>query len=293
MEPEMNLTPKCLLQIKQQYPDLSGKYKDIADYILASPEKIIRNKVKQIAIDCNCDDSLIIRFCQKIGYSGFSELKMSIAAEFMPVDIKGIEEEKHSEGSFGKVLNNFLNSNSKVMHDTASLLNETDVKRAVEQLSKASKIFLVGSGASGLVASDAQVKLLRLGYNAVYNHDTELSRMLCGLMSSEDVILAISFSGETSSICEIASMAKERGTPVISISNFPNSRLCTLSDIKLLTASDETVFRLGAMSSRMAQFLIIDFLIIYMALHNMDKSEENVLRTHRMIDKSKKASEKF
>lgn len=275
----MKATPQCLLKIRQVYPDLNGKYRDVADYILANPEKIVRHKVKEVAQDCNCDDSQIIRFCQKIGYSGFSDLKMSIAAEFMPVPI-----EAGPEDSFDRVRQDFLANNHKAMHDTVGLLREEEIARAAELLVKAKKVYLLGSGASGLVAMDLHVKLLRLGFNAVYHQDSGLNRMLFGLIDPDDAVVALSFSGENREVCELAEAAAKKKAPVIGLTNFPTSRLARLSTVALLTASDEKVFRLGAMTSRIAQLLVCDFLIIQLALQNMDRSEENVLRTHEMIN---------
>ncbi|MDD5697404.1 MAG: MurR/RpiR family transcriptional regulator [Victivallaceae bacterium] len=283
----MNITPKCILQIKRLYPELTGKYKDIADYILANPEKIIRHKVKDIAGDCNCDDALIIRFCQKIGYSGFSEFKMSIATGFLPVRLDIADKEFSPEYSFLKLKRNFLDNNLKALHDTLGHLEEETIKQAVQILSRATKIYLFASGNSGIVAEDIEIKLMRLGFNAIFHQDAEFSKIFMGLCNPDDAILAISFSGETASVCGLAAIAGKKGVPVIAITNYPNSRLTGLADVTLLTASDEKIFRLGPMTSRIAQYYIIDFLIINLALENMERAEEYIVRTHEMIRKDK------
>jgi DNA-binding MurR/RpiR family transcriptional regulator len=283
----MNITPKCILQIKRLYSGLTGKYKDIADYILAKPENIIRCKVREIAKDCNCDDALIIRFCQKVGYSGFSDFKTSIAAEFMPVKLNIKEKEFQPEDSFAKLKQNFLDNNVKTLHDTIGLLEKQTVKDAVKILSGAKTIYLLASGISGVVAEDIQIKLMRLGFKAVFHQDVEFSRILMGLCGKDDAVLAISFSGETANVCELAAIAGKRNIPIVSVTNCPNSKLVKLSDVALFTASDEKIFRLGAMTSRIAQYFIIDFLIINMVMENMERTEDYILRTHEMISKDK------
>lgn len=284
----MNVTPKCILQIKHIYPELTGKYKNIADYILENPGKIVQYKVKEIAKNCNCDNALIVRFCQKIGYSGFSDFKMSIASEFLPIKIDITDKEFSQGDSFAKLKQNFLRNNVKVLNDSVSLLREEDIKQAVEMLSNANKIYLLAMGASGIVAADTQIKLMRLGFNSVFNQDVEFSKILLGLCNNNDAVLAISFSGETENVCEMVAAVKEKDVPIISVTNYPNSKLARLSDINLLTASDEKVFRLGAMTSRIAQCLIIDFLIINMSLGNMERTEENIFRTYKMINSKKR-----
>ena len=283
----MNITPKCILQIKRLYSGLTGKYKDIADYILANPENIIRYKVREIAKDCNCDDALIIRFCQKIGYSGFSDFKTSIAADFMPVKLSMKEKEFLPEDSFAELKQNFLDNNVKTLHDTIGLLEKETVKNAVKILSGADTIYLLASGISGVVAEDIQIKLMRLGFKVVFHQDVEFSKILMGLCNRNDAVMAISFSGETENVCEMAEIAQKKKIPVIAVSNCPASKLAELADVNLFTASDEKIFRLGAMTSRIAQYFIIDFLIINMVLENMERTEEYILKTHEMISKNK------
>ena len=92
--------------------------------------------------------------------------------------------------------------------------------------------------------------------------------MMFGLANPGDVLLAISFSGENKTVCELARMAKEKKNFVAGITNFPNSNLAKIADVILLTVSDEKQFRIGATTSRIAQYLIIDFLIIRLALNS-------------------------
>lgn len=286
----MESTPKCILKIKKIYPGLTGKYKNIANYILANPKKIIQYKVKKIAKDCNCDDALIVRFCQKIGYSGFSDFKISIATEFLPIKIDITDKKFSALDSFSKLKQSFLENNIKVLHDSVSFLQEENVKKAVNILSNANKIYLTAAGASGIVAEDINMKLMRLGFNSVFNQDIEFSKILMGLCNKNDAVLAISFSGETENVYKIVSTVKKKGVPVISITNYPKSKLAGLSDIVLLTASDEKVLRLGAMTSRIAQYLIIDFIIINMSLGNLEKTEDYIFKTYKMIEGKKKKS---
>jgi DNA-binding MurR/RpiR family transcriptional regulator len=280
----MTKTPQYALRIKQCYPDLVGKHRSIADYILANPEHIVSRKVKEIAAACECDDALVIRFCQKIGYQGFRDLKTSIASEFMPKGSVHVGQDSQPGDPFSQVKANFLQNNSQVMHDTIGLLAESVVEEVVDLLAGAGRIFLMGVGSSGIVAMDTQIKLMRLGCNTVFHQDSGLARMLFGLVEPGDVVLAISFSGETGAVCASARAAARKGAKVIAVTNFPQSTLAQCANLVLLTASDENSFRIGAMTSRIAQYLIIDFLMINLALRDLDKSGGNVLRTHQMID---------
>lgn len=279
----MNETPASLMKIRQLYPGFSGNYLAIADHILAHPEMVVRNKVRDIARECGCDDAQIIRFCQKIGYTGFSDLKAAIAADFIPVKLSADYSLPDGSDSFGRLKDDFRQNNLRALNDTVSLLDETTVQNAMTLLKQANRIMLCGFGSSGLVAQDFQVKLFRMGFNAFFNGDSELNRMYCGLLGENDVLIAISFSGENRNVCSYVEEVKKNGTNAIAITNFPESTLAKIADAVLLTASDEKQFRLGAMGSRIAQLLVVDFLSLELALHDMERTEENVIRTHKMV----------
>jgi DNA-binding MurR/RpiR family transcriptional regulator len=268
----MNRTPKCLLKIKQSLPALSGKYLDIANYILDNPGRLARARGREIAEACACDDSLIIRFCQKLGFNGFSDLKESLASEFMPVDTSPASFEPKT--GFEKFKAEFLDLNCRALRDTAALAVETEFSKASETLKSSKRIFIFGVGASGVVAIDAQLKLLRLGYDVVQQQDSASMRLLSGLATKSDVLLAISFTGGTAEVCETAERFKERGGKVVAVTNFPDSRLAKCADAVLATAADENVFRIAAMSSRLAQMFVIDMLILSLAMREMENARE-------------------
>ena len=57
--------------IQENYSTLTKSEKKIADYILTSGEKIVHSTMSDIREATNVGDGTIIRFCQKIGFSGF------------------------------------------------------------------------------------------------------------------------------------------------------------------------------------------------------------------------------
>lgn len=268
-------TPKSVLKIRQHYSEFRGKNRKIADYILENPKKIAMTRIKEVSIACGCDDAMVVRFCKNMGYSGFSGLRMSITAELLPPGLDFSGGRGRSGGSFEAAKKSFLENNSRVLCDTVESLSESDIIRAAELISKAGKVCLLAAGASGIVALDAQVKLLRMGFNAIFHQDSEFSGTLAGLCTVGDVILAVSFSGKTKSVCGAARDAAGKGAGVISVTNYPHSPLVRLSDIAFFTASDERPFRLGAMNSRLAQLYILDFLIVNIALKGARAGEDN------------------
>ena len=67
--------------LHKNYPQLTKSEKKVADYIINSGEKIIYSTLSDIKLKANVGDATIVRFCQKLGFSGFSDLKIEIAKE--------------------------------------------------------------------------------------------------------------------------------------------------------------------------------------------------------------------
>jgi len=262
-------------------PELTGNYRQIASYVVNNPEDIIKYKVRQLADRCECDDAQIVRFCQKVGFSGIQELRSALAKDFIPAKFRADFRQSEAGDSFAKIREDFLQNNLRALHDTLALLDPSVIDRAVGQINSAGRILLCGLGASGLVAQDFQIKLFRMGYPAHFSPDSELNRLYCGLLKANDLLIAISFSGENGNVRQYAEAAKGNGASVLAITNFPLSPIGALADLLLQTASDEAVFRLGAMSSRISQLLLVDFLALQLALRDTGAIENNIIRTHQ------------
>ena len=70
------------------------------------------------------------------------------------------------------------------------------------------------------------------------------------------------------------------GTPTIAITRCVNSPVSELADQKLYTAANESIFRSGAMSSRISQLSIIDILYTALANDEYEQSLNQLSRTH-------------
>ena len=155
---------------------------------------------------------------------------------------------------------------------------------AVEEvLQGARRIAIFGVGASGAIASDLQHKLQRLDLNAQAYVDSHLQALSAAYLTEEDVVLAISHSGSSRVVVDNVRIAKENGAKVITLTNIGRSPLSKLADISLFTASQETKFRILAISSRIAELTILDCIYTYIALHTdgansmkVEKAMENL-----------------
>lgn len=95
------------------------------------------------------------------------------------------------------------------------------------------KIVVSGMGKSGQIARKIAATLSSTGSPALYLHPAETSHGDLGVISDDDVIMGISYSGETDEMRELIKFVKRKGLKFISISGNLNSSLALASDIAL------------------------------------------------------------
>jgi DNA-binding MurR/RpiR family transcriptional regulator len=280
----------ALKMIESVLDQLPGSERKIAEYILEHPQDAINETANQLGAATGTSGAAVIRLCKSLGLKGFQELKMRLAGDLLQPIEQGYRDIEPSEPMYSivqKVTGNSIQS----LRDTADIINYDELAQAVDALLQAKSVHLFGVGASNIIAQDAQQKFLRVNKTATAFADVHLAATVIANAEENDVVFAISFSGETPEVVNILSLAKEQGVKTISLTKFGQSSVSSLADIRLYTSySNEAPFRSAATSSRLAQLHIIDILFLSMATASYDQTVEQIDRTREAIRfiKSKK-----
>jgi RpiR family transcriptional regulator, carbohydrate utilization regulator len=123
----------------------------------------------------------------------------------------------------------------------------------------------------------AKHRFFRLGIAVSNYSDGELMRMVAASLDKKDVVLAISMTGKPRTIIDTATIAKEYGATIISITK-PNSPLAMLSDISLGLYVPETPNALKPTAARYAFLAALDLLAATFAYRNPRETQERMRR---------------
>ena len=151
------------------------------------------------------------------------------------------------------------------IEQTAQGLDVAVLDQAVDAISTAGHIDVYGFGASGLTAQDLQQKLARIGISAFCSVDVHLALVSAALRTPGDVAIGISHSGLTTETIHALSTARDAGATTVALTNSAESPITEVADIVLTTQARESTYRMGAMSSRIAQLALVDFLFVRVA----------------------------
>lgn len=138
-----------------------------------------------------------------------------------------------------------------------------DFLRAVETiLACKGKVIMTGMGKSGLVAKKIAATLASTGTPSFYLHPGEAFHGDLGMISSEDIVLALSYSGETDEVLKIVPFLHENGNTLISMTGNGESSLAKNSNIHLDVAVEREacILHLAPTSSTTAQLALGDAL---------------------------------
>jgi arabinose-5-phosphate isomerase len=95
------------------------------------------------------------------------------------------------------------------------------------------KIAVTGLGKSGIICKKTAATLSSTGSPAIFLHAADALHGDCGLLARDDIVLAISKSGETAEILQIVNVAKRLGLPVIAMAGDCQSTLAQYADVFL------------------------------------------------------------
>jgi arabinose-5-phosphate isomerase len=95
------------------------------------------------------------------------------------------------------------------------------------------RVVVSGIGKSGHIARKIAATLASTGTPALFLHPAEAAHGDLGMVTPQDVLIAISYSGESSELAVVIPAVKRMGVPVIAMTGKPESRLARISDVHL------------------------------------------------------------
>lgn len=272
-----------LVILKEMVNSLPPSEKKIAEYILENPEESILLTALMLGEKSQTSSAAVIRLCKSLGFKGFQELKIRVAGDLQADSVNEYRDIEPNE-SFKNIIDKVTSNTIQTLKETVDIMNVESLKEAVKALSEAKSILFVGFGASYITAKDAEQKFLRVDKNAYSFSDVHIAATSIANKGPEDLVVGISFSGNTTDVAKLLELAKRKDVKTISITKYGNSKVSQFSDIQLYTsAAREATFRSGATSSRIAQLHVIDILLMCLASMEYENTIKHLDETREAV----------
>lgn len=249
------------------YASLPKAERGAADLLFDEGKKAAKYTLAEYASAAHTSESSVIRFCRRIGADGYADFTELLEQASEPLDghrAYRISRDDDVKAIFEKVARNYRDT----LTDTLALYTP-EYEKALAAIRAARTVHFFGVGDAHQVCHAAQMKFMRVGKSSTAYSDDALMLAAGSLAEPVDVIVAISFSGETKVLANAARLAKRNGAIVIAILHNEKSRLGKLADISLFTATTDMTPTHDEIARRIAESAIIDTL--YMAMITKDQ----------------------
>jgi len=163
-----------------------------------------------------------------------------------------------------------------------NLRNHIDLETVEEMINlvdSARSIFVIGAGRSGYIAKAFAMRLMHLGYTVYVVGETVTPRI-----TEQDVLIAISGSGETTSVVNISKKAKDIGSKLVAVTGNKDSSLAKMADVVILVKGkmkqerDEALSQIAPLGTmfELTAMIFLDALVaeIMMQKHLTEKDLE-------------------
>ena len=280
----------ALLRLRECSQRFSSTERGVAERILSDPQLVVDLSIHELAQKTFSSPSTIVRMCSHTGFSGYKEFRRAVTYELARREQTRQNEQKDIQrsDSLEQIIDKITYANILSLEETRDLMDVSILRAGAEVLRRARVIYLFGLGASLCAAKDAYLKFLRLNKLCVINEDWHSQLVQSCNATDQDAALVFSYSGVTTEVIECMRNLKKNGTPIIAITRCVSSPDSDLADYRLYTAANESLFRSGAMSSRMSQLNVVDILFTTLANADYERSLSQLSRTH--IEKNEKAN---
>ena len=276
-------SPNLIRRIADSSSVMRKSEAKVASYVLQHANDVIKMRIVDLAANSDVSEPTVIRFCRAIGFAGFLSFKLQLA---QPLGLGGVYTQfaVDDKDTVEDLRNQVFDTTVGSLLTVRDQLDPEVLETAITTINNANRVEFYGFGASGSVAADAQHKFFRLQLSSAAYTDPHIQQMSAISLGADDVVVAISQSGQTRALLESVSLAREAGATVIGVApeNTPLSEQCSLP-IYVNMKEEHQAF--APVSSRIAHLVVIDVLATGVARHR-----KPLLKDHlKKLQKSQRA----
>lgn len=202
-------------KILQSYNDLETL---VYSYVMEHKEEVKYMTVRELADAVHVSTSTVLRFCKKTGCDGYSEFKIKFK--------QYLEENRKKK----QIKDTGIDEIMYFFHTTTSTQYEEQINEIVSYIQEAKQLIFIGIGTSGVLGKYGARYFSNIGKYSQYIEDPYYP-------IHEDldsaIVIALSESGETQQVLQMAERFKRHNARILSITNGNACTLARISDYHL------------------------------------------------------------
>ncbi|CFQ57896.1 putative DNA-binding transcriptional regulator [Yersinia frederiksenii] len=264
-------------RIKMSLSQLNPTERRIAEWLITKGNICQKTGLREVASALEVSEPLLVKVAKKIGFSGFRELRSALLSYFEALPYER-EEEITEHDNLDTVLDKVFSNSIQVLKEARSVADSATIGEAARFIFKARRVIIFGVGGSASVSMDFEHKLLRIGIICHTYSDFHLMLMVASQLDENDVVIAISQTGDTREILEAVNTARLRKAKIICITNDDGSPLSQCSDLSIFSPAMSGPLLGQNAVARIVQLNLLDSLFIGILLEDYQGNKEKLSR---------------
>ncbi len=283
----MQTNEKISYQIRRCYASLRKSEQKVADYVLNHEAACRRISLETLANQSGVSQPTVVRFVKALGFQGFKEFRYKLMENAVTEARSG-----ESQAMYGYNLNpdeklklipaKVVATSVRTLEDMLKSISGEQFEKTIHMLAGARKIMLCCVENSSAAAKDLMTKLLYLGYDCRYDEDYYIQKIAAAALTEQDVVIGISYSGQSKDTVDVMKTAKKAGARTIAITNFRESRISQFSDVVMCCSQEQWLYG-DCIFSRTTQIVLNDMIYMGLIAGDYDNRTEQLDKNSRLI----------
>lgn len=236
-----------LIKELQEQQDFSDSERTIATYLLQHSRLLPSMTTRQLARETYTSSAAIVRFCQKLGFGGYTEFRVEFLAQMMKYleQPYGVELSVTNQDSVHSILDKVTRLEIDALQETYQMLDAKEFVRAFAILQKTQHIDFYAMDNNLDIANMAASSFIMANKCSTVHTAMTMQYLQATGAPKEHVGFFISRTGENRMLIDIAHLLKLRGNPFLLITANQESTLASLADVVFPVASVKSMEEFG------------------------------------------------
>ena len=231
----------ALVKIRAERDQLSAIERRIADFVLENAQLLRDYSSQQLANALGISQSSVVKFCQKLGFKGYPDLKLSVSEALVRADNGngGPHGAAEADDPTPELARSLWQRKSEAEEATRMINPAGTLQAVADAIGNAGKVYLIGMGDDDIHARMTALRLSQLGIVAVHNFDAAHMASSLSSAATGDVLLIFSEHGMQPALSHLCRYARELQAQVITVTRHSGNALRAQADLPLLVSAHD------------------------------------------------------
>ncbi len=269
-------------KVNEKYNEMTHAQKTVANYVGDHPEDIAFCTLETLAAKINVSTTTVIRFARAMGYAGFSDMQDEVKREMqtkstLPERLDSIYSNRGDEDT---TLQSSFATDMENLHQTLSGLDPRELKKAIDMISGARRIYILGMRSSFSLAHYLTSRLGEIKKNVSFVQSTGMIYPEEVVSAGEgDVCIAYVFPRYSKTALNILAWMRSHGVKVVLFTSMNDLPIKGYGDVCFNCAINS----ISCKNSLTAPMCLTNYLVAELANCNYDESHEVLSRTEELL----------